>query len=186
MPELPGSYSKTLANLHYLLLLLLALFSGIAFSPLGCLKYAFCSPISVFLSSMLSLVLVVAVCAALCDAGGSFTISNNNFYLNGEEFRILSGYVSPISIYHARGSVRLVWCSSLHYARVHPAYWRDRLTRMRAMGLNAVQTCMVNSVLFPMQVYAQAQFTCRCSLELAQPLSRCLRFRRWSQSCAVP
>jgi beta-galactosidase GanA len=29
---------------------------------------------------------------------------------------------------------------SIHYHRTHPAYWKDRLQRMAAMGLNAVQT----------------------------------------------
>ncbi|CAG9862783.1 unnamed protein product [Phyllotreta striolata] len=29
---------------------------------------------------------------------------------------------------------------SMHYFRVHPQYWRDRLRKMRAAGLNAVQT----------------------------------------------
>ncbi len=28
---------------------------------------------------------------------------------------------------------------SVHYARVHPWLWRDRLRRVRAAGLNAVQ-----------------------------------------------
>jgi beta-galactosidase GanA len=27
----------------------------------------------------------------------------------------------------------------MHYFRIHPAYWRDRLERARAMGLNAVE-----------------------------------------------
>ena len=29
---------------------------------------------------------------------------------------------------------------SLHYTRVHPHYWQDRLKRLRAMGLNTVCT----------------------------------------------
>ena len=40
------------------------------------------------------------------------------FELNGKKFRIFSG--------------------SLHYFRVHPAYWRDRLRKYRAAGLNAI------------------------------------------------
>lgn len=28
---------------------------------------------------------------------------------------------------------------SLHYFRIHPAYWRDRLLRAKAMGLNTIQ-----------------------------------------------
>ena len=41
------------------------------------------------------------------SAAGSFTITNDTFMLNGSPFRILSGEV--------------------HYARVHPDYWHDRL-----------------------------------------------------------
>lgn len=33
---------------------------------------------------------------------------------------------------------------SIHYFRIHPAYWEDRLMRMKALGLTAVQvTCAV-------------------------------------------
>ncbi len=42
----------------------------------------------------------------------------NYFTLNGKEIRILSG--------------------SLHYFRVPQQYWRDRLLKMKAAGLNAV------------------------------------------------
>ncbi|XP_015755395.1 PREDICTED: beta-galactosidase-1-like protein 2 [Acropora digitifera] len=44
----------------------------------------------------------------------------DQFYLNGQPFRILSG--------------------SVHYFRVVPEYWRDRLLKLKAMGLNTVQT----------------------------------------------
>ena len=40
------------------------------------------------------------------------------FELNGKKFRIFSG--------------------SLHYFRVHPAYWRDRLKKYRAAGLDVI------------------------------------------------
>lgn len=40
------------------------------------------------------------------------------FELNAKKFRIFSG--------------------SLHYFRVHPAYWRDRLRKYRAAGLNTI------------------------------------------------
>jgi beta-galactosidase len=48
------------------------------------------------------------------------TTSNNQFLLNDKPFRILSG--------------------ALHYFRVVPEYWRDRLEKMRAFGLNTVET----------------------------------------------
>ena len=42
----------------------------------------------------------------------------NWFKLNGKKFKIFSG--------------------SLHYFRVHPDHWRDRLRKFRAAGLNAI------------------------------------------------
>ena len=42
------------------------------------------------------------------------------FYLDGEPFQILSG--------------------SIHYFRIVPQYWRDRLEKLKAMGLNTVET----------------------------------------------
>ncbi|XP_077985074.1 beta-galactosidase-1-like protein 2 isoform X2 [Glandiceps talaboti] len=42
------------------------------------------------------------------------------FTLNGKKFQILSG--------------------AIHYFRVHPEYWRDRLLKLKACGLNTVET----------------------------------------------
>lgn len=50
----------------------------------------------------------------------TFTTRNNQFGLNGQPFRILSG--------------------ALHYFRVPPHYWADRLRKMKLMGLNTVET----------------------------------------------
>ena len=50
------------------------------------------------------------------------------FELNGKKFRIFSG--------------------SLHYFRVHPDYWRDRLKKYRAAGLNAIDVWVVSGFLF--------------------------------------
>lgn len=44
----------------------------------------------------------------------------DKFYLDGKPFQIISG--------------------SLHYFRVVPEYWRDRLEKLRAMGCNTVET----------------------------------------------
>jgi len=44
----------------------------------------------------------------------------DGFLLNGKSIRIVSG--------------------AIHYFRVHPAYWRDRLRKLRASGANAVET----------------------------------------------
>lgn len=50
---------------------------------------------------------------------GKFEITDN-FYLNGEPFKVISG--------------------SIHYFRIVPEYWRDRLEKLKAMGCNTVET----------------------------------------------
>jgi beta-galactosidase len=49
-----------------------------------------------------------------------FTIQGNDFTLDSQPFRVLSG--------------------ALHYFRIPRAYWDDRLYKARAMGLNTVET----------------------------------------------
>uniref|UniRef100_A0A0K0CYP9 Glyco_hydro_35 domain-containing protein n=1 Tax=Angiostrongylus cantonensis TaxID=6313 RepID=A0A0K0CYP9_ANGCA len=44
---------------------------------------------------------------------------NNQFLLDGQPFRYISG--------------------SIHYTRIHQSQWKDRLQRVRALGLNAIQ-----------------------------------------------
>jgi hypothetical protein len=46
--------------------------------------------------------------------------TSNGFLLNRKPFKIVSG--------------------AIHYFRVHPANWRDRLRKLRAAGLTAVET----------------------------------------------
>lgn len=48
------------------------------------------------------------------------TFLNRVFYLNGQPFRIFSGAV--------------------HYFRIVPEYWEDRLRKLKACGLNTVET----------------------------------------------
>ena len=45
---------------------------------------------------------------------------SDTFYLDGAPFQIISG--------------------SIHYFRVVPDYWRDRLEKLKAMGCNTVET----------------------------------------------
>ncbi|XP_075490019.1 beta-galactosidase 17 isoform X1 [Primulina tabacum] len=52
--------------------------------------------------------------------GNKFEISEDMFWKDGEPFRIIGG--------------------DLHYFRVHPEYWEDRLLRAKALGLNTIQT----------------------------------------------
>ena len=56
--------------------------------------------------------------------GSSHTFGwhGENFLLDGKPFQVLSG--------------------EMHYARIPRAYWRDRLKKLRAMGLNTVSTYM--------------------------------------------
>ncbi|GIO37668.1 beta-galactosidase [Paenibacillus antibioticophila] len=49
----------------------------------------------------------------------SFTVADQ-FYLNGEPFKIISG--------------------AIHYFRVVPEYWQDRLEKLKALGCNTVET----------------------------------------------
>ncbi|PRY68406.1 beta-galactosidase [Glaciihabitans tibetensis] len=50
----------------------------------------------------------------------NFTFGDTDFLLNGEPFRVLSG--------------------AIHYFRVHPDLWADRIQKARAMGLNTIET----------------------------------------------
>lgn len=52
--------------------------------------------------------------------GGTFSIENDTFVVDGAPLQIKSG--------------------SIHYSRVPRAYWHDRLARLKALGLNTVQT----------------------------------------------
>src|SRR5680860_642146 len=54
------------------------------------------------------------------DHMSSFDIGEKDFLLDGQPFRIISG--------------------ALHYFRVHPALWRDRIVKARQMGLNTIET----------------------------------------------
>src|SRR6266571_3875409 len=49
-----------------------------------------------------------------------FAIGDRDFLLDGAPFRILSG--------------------ALHYFRVHPQQWADRIAKARQMGLNTIET----------------------------------------------
>lgn len=50
---------------------------------------------------------------------GRFEIKDN-FYLDGKSFQVISG--------------------AIHYFRIMPQYWRDRLEKLKAMGCNTVET----------------------------------------------
>ena len=50
----------------------------------------------------------------------TFAIGESDFLLDGEPFRVLAG--------------------ALHYFRVHPGQWADRIRKARLMGLNTIET----------------------------------------------
>ncbi|MBE9599754.1 beta-galactosidase [Pedobacter sp. MC2016-24] len=80
------------------------------------------------LASVLTLISLQDVTA---QAKHTFTIDKNNFMLDGKPFQIISG--------------------EMHYARVPRAYWRDRLKKARAMGLNTICTYMFWNAHEPVQ-----------------------------------
>eukprot|EP00755_Sulcionema_specki_P006587 Sspe_Gene.35861::Locus_17364_Transcript_1_1_Confidence_1.000_Length_1074::g.35861::m.35861/K12309/GLB1, ELNR1; beta-galactosidase len=66
------------------------------------------------------LLLLLALELGSVVAARHFAVQNNSFFLDGAPFQIRSG--------------------SIHYARVPSVFWKDRLLRLRALGLNAIQT----------------------------------------------
>lgn len=78
---------------------------------------------STFLKSALLALFAVASIAPIAfgqTPGHSFHVEGDHFVLDGKPFRVLSG--------------------EMHYARVPREYWRDRLRKAKAMGLNAITT----------------------------------------------
>ena len=53
-------------------------------------------------------------------SGGALTYEGSNFVIEGSTLRILSG--------------------AMHYFRIVPGYWRDRLLKLKACGFNTVET----------------------------------------------
>lgn len=51
---------------------------------------------------------------------GVLTYNENTFLMDGKPYRIISG--------------------AMHYFRIHPDYWEDRLTKLKACGFNTVET----------------------------------------------
>lgn len=77
-------------------------------------------------------------------APGTFMIGKDHFLLNGKPFQILSG--------------------EMHYPRVPREYWKDRLLKARAMGLNTVCTYLFWNCHEP----KPGQFTFEGDLDVAE------------------
>jgi hypothetical protein len=65
----------------------------------------------------------------LPTAAGSFTYNNKSFFLHGEPFTIIGGQMDP--------------------QRIPPEYWRDRLAKASAMGLNTIFSYVYWNLLEP-------------------------------------
>ena len=79
-----------------------------------------------WLASLLCFLLAGGASAVQTFERRSFTVGPDSFLLDGRPFHYVSG--------------------SVHYFKVPSAYWRDRLTRLRASGVNALQTYVQWSV----------------------------------------
>lgn len=66
---------------------------------------------------------------SLPTATGSFTYDNGSFFLNGEPFTIIGGQMDP--------------------QRIPPEYWRERLAKASAMGLNTIFSYVYWNLLEP-------------------------------------
>ena len=67
------------------------------------------------------LLAIIALLGGACDKEkGNFQIRDHAFYLNGK-------------------SVQLI-CGEMHYPRIPREYWRDRIRRAKAMGINTIST----------------------------------------------
>ena len=70
--------------------------------------------------TLLGIALLFTVCATLPAQQPALTAASGHFMLRGKAIQIISG--------------------EMHYARIPRAYWRDRLRKARAMGLNTIST----------------------------------------------
>ncbi len=67
-----------------------------------------------------ALATALTVPGAVAQQPHSFAVQGDHFTLDGKPFQVISG--------------------SIHYTRIPRAYWRDRLKKARAMGLNTIET----------------------------------------------
>jgi len=81
---------------------------------------AFRSPISLLFFLLILLGATLPASAQPVSGMHQLKVNGDHFELDGKPFQIISG--------------------AIHYARVPRAYWRDRLQKARAMGLNTVET----------------------------------------------
>ena len=78
----------------------------------------------------------------------------DDFYLGGKPFKIISG--------------------AIHYFRIVPEYWRDRLEKLKAMGANTVETYV------PWNMHEPQSLS--CSLRNWGFMSSCALLRIYAQN----
>lgn len=97
-----------------------------------CVALAACmlfSPLQVLQGTFSSITAAAAAAGSLLlqhtptinPPGRTFGIENDRFMLDGQPVQLLSG--------------------SVHYNRIPPDQWHERLAAVKAMGLNAIQVC---------------------------------------------
>ena len=69
---------------------------------------------------MMTTALLLLGAASGATAVPTFAVKNDRFEMDGKPISLLSG--------------------SIHYSRIHPDLWADRLSRVRALGLNSITT----------------------------------------------
>ncbi len=75
---------------------------------------------------LFNIVCIAYTATVLARATRRFGINNDRFVEIDED-----GVQNPYQIIAAE----------VHYARILPAYWRDRLERIKALGINTIQVC---------------------------------------------
>nr|CAD7392462.1 unnamed protein product [Timema cristinae] len=83
-------------------------------------------------------ILILSITSILTNNGASSQDlpSVFEYYTNGG---IESGLVAESDGFKLNGRNITILSGSIHYFRVHPVYWRDRLQKLRALGFNTVQ-----------------------------------------------
>nr|CAH7754956.1 unnamed protein product [Callosobruchus chinensis] len=72
------------------------------------------------------------------NVGVSNALPSNYEYFN--QGGIQSGLNANLSKFQLNGKEMFIYSGAFHYFRTPRPYWRDRLRKMRAAGLNTVET----------------------------------------------
>lgn len=126
------------------------------------------SPLLLMLLLLLGLVASASFCSqqAENEVKKRFWIANDMFWKDEEPFRILGGDV--------------------HYFRIHPEYWEDRLLRAKALGLNTIQTYVAWNIHEPRQgeLHFEGSADLESFLKVAQKLELLVMLRIGPYICA--